>query len=292
MRAQPSSSRCRSTANGAGLGRRRPPGSARTARPITLRARTGSPPCMRGQCDQRGRGVGADARAVISGDRLGPAERSRGKRSVEGHHQALGEASRRHEAVDVGGPAFWALSAGTRGGGVATAEQADHRARGHECVRLGSEPAEQVAGLSRRCRRVRATDAAMRTAAARCAGSSDASRSSAILAAVVQSPVSARASARRRSTPPPPASGGCPVQTRDPAGIRRRGGLALQKSASRSSRVPCSASRRPRSMGSVPSSICDASKLCFDFVMPCRADDLGDGAVYRLQEPRVTTTAR
>ena len=62
----------------------------------------------------------------------------------------------------------------------------------------------------------------------------------------------------------------------------RRGRPA--RSASRSSRRPCSASRNARSAVSVANSSCEHSTRYLDLVMPCRADDLGDAVVHRAQE--------
>ena len=168
---------------------------SRTARPMTLRARTGSPPCRAASVTSAagvsgttpaGLALGADRltqpryRHRDTADRASSSALRRGcvrpARSRSGGRRSRRSSAARAAVASPAARAAIAAAAATRASGAGRASGTGRR-------------------LAWRCRRACAMLAAIRTAAARSAGSVEPSSSSASRPAVAQSPVIASASA-------------------------------------------------------------------------------------------------
>ena len=147
IRTQPSSSRCLRATNAVFSGLSW--GDARTARPITLRARTGSPPCRAASVTSAAGVSGATpagcCSAVIDWPSRATADRVG---HLEGQQQTLGEAARRARGRRRRPRALGAQRR-ARGGQVTGGERHDRPCGADERVGVRPEPPEQVGRLGR-----------------------------------------------------------------------------------------------------------------------------------------------
>ena len=182
-------------------------------------------------------------------------------------------------AAAVGGPERFGLQPPERRPDR-LADEGDHGRRAQNCVLLRPKPLEEFGGLVRlpSC----PTDAATPELPWPTSGSAEVSNSSAVGAAAAQSPASARASDNRARMSTAPAATAA-WRTRAAGAIKVWCfEMTAKRSASRSSRIPCSASRNASSgeSTSVPIAFAGAG---FEFAMPRRAHH-GGGGVHRIEE--------